>query len=161
MEELQRRVRLLEDRQEIVDLVIRYCVAVDRRDWDMFGSCLASSVRRDSGVLTREEFVAVVAGALPGFRSTQHLSSNQLVSFDTSDPDRAVCESDMYAQHFLEGSPGGDYYLLRARYRDEVVRTADGWKIEAITTTNRWEEGNLTAVAEAIERVRRNRTGRS
>lgn len=60
----------------------------------------------------------------------------------------------MYAQHLLEASLAGTYYLLRARYSDGLIRTPDGWKIESITTTNRWEEGNLNAVAEAIERVR-------
>jgi hypothetical protein len=52
-------------------------------------------VRRDSGELTKEEFVAVVEGALPRFQSTQHLSSNHVVSFDSTDPDRAICELDM------------------------------------------------------------------
>ena len=157
MDDLESRVRRLEDHQAIIDVVIRYCVAVDRRDWVMFASCFGSTVGRDSGELTREEFVAVVEAALPGFLSTQHLSSNHVVSFDPTDPDRAICESDMYAQHRLEASAAGTYYLLRARYRDEVVRTAAGWKIVSITTTNRWEEGNLNAVAEATEIVRRNR----
>jgi len=156
MSDLEDRVRRLEDRQLIVDIVIRYCVAVDSRDWSTFASCFAPTLRRETGELTREEFVAIVEGALPGFRSTQHLSTNHVVTFDPADPDRATCDSDMYAQHFLEASTAGTYYLLRARYSDQLIRTPDGWKIEAITTTNRWEEGNLNAVAEAIERVRLN-----
>ena len=158
MDDLESRVRRLEDHQSIIDVVVRYCVAVDRRDWAMFASCFAASVQGDSGELTREEFVAVVEGALPGFRSTQHLSSNHVVTLDPTDPDRATCELDMYAQHDLEASTEGVYYLLRARYRDELIRTAGGWKIQAITTTNRWEEGNLNAVAEAIENVRLNKS---
>ena len=135
-------------------MVVSYCVAVDRRDWAMFASLFAPTVRTDSGELSSAEFVAIVQGALPGFRSTQHLSTNHLVTFDPGDPDRATCESDMYAQHFLDASAGGTYYLLRARYSDVMTRTRTGWKIRAITTTNRWEEGNLNAVAEARERVR-------
>jgi hypothetical protein len=155
MNDLEGRIQHLEDRQAIIDVVIRYCVAVDRRDWAMFADCFASTVVRDSGEVSREEFVAIVEGALPGFRSTQHLSTNHVVTFDPGDPDRATCDSDMYAQHFLEESAGGTYYLLRARYSDLMTRTANGWKIQAITTTNRWEEGNRNAVAEATERVRR------
>jgi hypothetical protein len=155
MNDLEGRIQHLEDRQAIIDVVISYCVAVDRRDWPMFADCFASTVVRDSGEVSREEFVAIVEGALPGFRSTQHLSTNHVVTFDPGDPDRATCDSDMYAQHFLEESAGGTYYLLRARYSDLMTRTANGWKIQAITTTNRWEEGNLNAVAEATERVRR------
>jgi hypothetical protein len=152
--DLESRVRRLEDHQSIVDVAVRYCVAVDRRDWQMLAGCFTSTVRTDSGELSGQEFVAIVAGALPGFRCTQHLSTNHIVTFDETDPDRAKCESDMYAQHCLEESAHGTYYLLRARYSDQMVRTPDGWKIESITTTNRWEDGNLNAVAEAIERVR-------
>lgn len=158
MDDRELRLRRLEDRQLILDVVVRYCVAVDARDWTMFASCFAPSVRRDDGELAREDFVAVVEGALPGFRSTQHLSSNHVVTFDPNDQDRASCGFDMYAQHLLEASAAGTYYLLRARYTDGLVRTPDGWKIESITTTNRWDEGNLNAVAEAIERVRRTPT---
>lgn len=154
MDGLEDRVRRLEDRHSIVDVVVRYCVAVDARDWPLFASCFASSVRRDGGELARVDFVAVVEGALPGFRSTQHLSSNHVVTFDPNDRDQAICAFDMFAQHLLETSRAGTYYLLRARYAVGLTRTPDGWRIESITTTNRWEEGNLNAVAEAIERVR-------
>lgn len=157
--DLEGRLRRLEDHQAIIDVVIRYCVAVDRRDWALFADCFAPMMRTDTGQLASTEFVAMVEGALPGFRCTQHLSTNHVVTF--GGPDRATCESDMYAQHYLEDSPGGTYYLLRARYSDQLVRTQDGWKIESITTTNRWEEGNLNAVAEAIERVRLQRSAQA
>lgn len=150
--ELEGRLRRLEDRQAIVDVVIRYCVAVDSRDWTMFASCFAPVLTTDAGELTSEEFVGIVQGALPGFQRTQHLSTNHVVTFHGSD--RATCASDMYAQHLLEESSGGTYYLLRARYTEDLIRTPDGWRIRSITTTDRWEEGNLNAVAEAIERVR-------
>ena len=129
MDDLEGRIRRLEDRQAIVDVVIRYCVAVDRRDWTVFAECFAPTVQTDSGEVSGAGFVARVEAALPGFRSTQHLSTNHVVTFEDADPDRATCDSDMYAQHFLEESPGGTYYLLRARYSDRLVRTADGWKI--------------------------------
>lgn len=154
MNDINSRVRRLEDRQAIVDVVVRYCVAVDSRDWDLYAECFAATVRTDSGELSGPDFVEMVKGALPAFRSTQHLSTNHLVIFDESEPDVAVCASDMFAQHYLEGSTDGPYYLLRARYRDELVRTPEGSKISAITATNRWEDGNLNAVAEAFERIR-------
>ncbi len=149
MSDLADRVRRLEDRQEIIDVIVRYCVAVDARDWSMFADCFAPRVLRDTGEVSREEFVSIVEGALPGFAWTQHVSTNHLVTFDAADPDGATCDSDMVATHELAGSPHGTSYVLRARYRDRMVRTASGWRIRAITTTNRREEGNLDAVAEA------------
>ena len=148
------RMRRLEDRQSVVDVVVQYCVAVDAKDWNLFADCFAPTLRTESGEVSSADFVAMVKGALPAFRCTQHLSANHLVAFEPDDPDVAICTSDMFAQHFLEDSPGGAYYLLRARYRDEMIRTSHGWKISALTTSNRWEDGNLNAVAEAFERIR-------
>ena len=148
------RIRAIEDRTAIVDTVIQYCVAVDKRDWALFADCFAPRVQTEFGELQRREFVAIVETALPAFRSTQHLSTNHIVRFDPDNPDRATCESDMFAQHFLEDAVDGEFYLLRARYREEMVRTADGWRIGSITTSNRWEDGNLNAITEAMDRIR-------
>ena len=152
--DLENRIRRLEDRVSIVETVTRYCVGVDSKDWVLFSSCFAPMMQTEFGEVTREEFVAIVESALPAFRSTQHLSTNHVVTFDSSDPDTATCESDMFAQHFLEDSIGGAFYLLRARYSEQMIRTQEGWKIRSIATSNRWEDGNLDAVAEAMERVR-------
>ena len=152
--DIEARVRQLEDRVLISEVVIKYCVAVDRRDWEMFADCFADTLHTDEGDITRGEFVATVSGALDGFTVTQHLSPNHLISFDENDPDRAVCDSYMYAQHLIADSPNGEFYLLRAWYRDHLVRTSDGWRIERIDSRQRWEDGNTTAVTEAIERVR-------
>jgi len=152
--DLESRIRRLEDRVSIVETVTRYCVGVDSKDWVLFASCFAPRMRTEFGEMNREEFVAIVQSALPAFRSTQHLSANHVIAFDQSNPDMATCESDMFAQHFLEGSIGGAFYLLRARYSEQMTRTPEGWRIRSIATSNRWEEGNLNAVAEAMERLR-------
>lgn len=155
--DIEARIGQLEDRVLIGEVVIKYCVSVDRRDWEMFANCFADTLHTDEGDITREDFVATVSGALDGFTATQHLSPNHLISFDEHDPDRAVCDSYMYAQHLIEGSPSGEFYLLRAWYRNHMVRTRGGWRIEKIDSHQRWEEGNTTAVTEAIERVRSQR----
>jgi hypothetical protein len=159
MDDLEARVRRLEDRVSIGECVIRYGLAVDLRDWEMFAGVFTDPINTGydsegvpSGTTTRNDFVARVATALNGFTTTQHLTPNQVIEFDPDDPDRAVCISSMYAQHLLEHSPNGDYYLLRAIYTDYMRRTSKGWRIEGIDTRNRWEEGNLAAVDEAIER---------
>jgi hypothetical protein len=158
-DDLETRVRRLEDRVAISEVVIRYGLAVDRRDWAMFERGFTDPVNTGydsngvpSGTTSRQDLVALVSTALNGFDTTQHLSVNHVIEFDENDPDRAVCTSSMYAQHLLKGSTNGEYYLLRAIYTDYLRRTPDGWRIEGIDTENRWEEGNLTAVEEAIER---------
>lgn len=159
--DLEERIRRIEDRISIGETVIRYCVGVDRRDWVMFTDCFTDPVLTDydlddrpTGTVPRADLVARVAEALNGFTATQHLSPNHLITFDPGDPDRAVCESYMYAQHLLDGSPDGDYYLLRAAYTNHMLRTGDGWRIEGKSSDHRWSEGNENAVAEAIQRSR-------
>ncbi len=62
---------------------------------------------------SREELVSWISGALSGFTATQHLSPNHVIEFGAGDPDRAVCYSSMYAQHYLADAQGGDFFLLR------------------------------------------------
>lgn len=160
MQDVETLIRELADRAAISDTVIRYCLSVDRRDWAMFTRCFTDPVLTDyqdgspTGTLPRDALVAVVSEALDGFSLTQHLSTNHVIEFDPVDPDRAVCISAMHAQHLLPGSPNGDFYLLRALYTNHMRRTDHGWCIEGIDTDRRWEEGNLSAVQEAIQRTR-------
>jgi hypothetical protein len=157
--DLEARIRRLEDRAEISELVIKYAVGVDRRDWKMFADCFADPVYADYSELgstvgssSRAELVNRIAAVLDAFTATQHLSPNHLIEFDDSDPDRAVCHSYMYAQHLLEGSAGGEFYLLRGSYTNHVARTPEGWRIERLIQHVSWQDGNTGAVAEAAER---------
>jgi hypothetical protein len=58
----------------------------------------------------------------------------------------------MYAQHLMRGSGNGEFYLLRGSYTNHMLRTAQGWRIERIIQHRSWEDGNTSAVTEAIAR---------
>ena len=105
-----------------------------------------------AATISRADLVALVSTALSGFTATQHISPNHVIEFDASDPGRAICYSYMYAQHLLRGSENGEFYLLRGSYTNDMLRTADGWRIERIIQRRSWEYGNTSAVAEAIAR---------
>jgi hypothetical protein len=157
--DLEARIRRLEDRVEISEQVIRYAMGVDLRDWGMFADCFTDPIYADyaagdsaAGAVARDELVARIAGILDEFTATQHISPNHVIEFDEGDPDRATCHSYMYAQHLLEGSEHGDYYLLRGSYTNHMLRTADGWRIERIVQHPSWSDGNGRVVAEAIAR---------
>jgi hypothetical protein len=134
-------------------------MAVDRADWEMFGDCFTDPVHTDysgSGLpaadFARDDFVGIVRQALGGFTATQHLSPNHVIEFDDNDSDRATCYSYMYAQHHLEGSPNGDFFVLRGSYTNHMLRTSDGWRIESLTQHVSWSDGNENAVTEATAR---------
>ena len=121
--DLETRLRRLEDRTAISEVVVKYGLAVDRRDWALFADCFTDPVDTDYSGLgspakewERDAFVESIRLHLSGFTATQHISPNHLVAFDEQDPDRAICTSYMYAQHYLEGSPNGDFYLARGFY---------------------------------------------
>ena len=146
--DLESRLRRLEDRALISERVIKYAMAVDRRDWKMFADCFTDPVHADysengmpAADFARDDLVGIVREALSGFTATQHLSSNHVIEFDEGDPDRAICYSYMYAQHYLEGSEGGEFFLLRGSYTNHMLRTADGWRIERLIQHVSWREG--------------------
>jgi hypothetical protein len=157
--DLELRVRRLEDRALISEVVIQYALGVDRRDWEMFARCFTDPLYADfsglggqAGEGAREDFVAGVRQALDGFTATQHISPNHVIEFDDADSDRAICRSYMYAQHLLDGSEGGDVYLARGAYTSHMRRTSDGWRIERLIQHLSWQEGNQNAVSEATAR---------
>ena len=102
--------------------------------------------------LPRDAFAGFSGSALGGFTALQHISPNHVITFDETDPDRALCTSYMFAQHYLEGAEGGDTYIMRGSYENHVVRTRDGWKIEKLVQHLSWPEGNADLPAQAAAR---------
>ena len=137
--DLESRIRQLEDRALISERVIKYAVAVDGRDWEMFADCFTDPVHADysengrpAADFARDDLVGIVREALSRFTATQHLSPNHLIEFDENNPDRAICHSYMYAQHHLERPEGNEFVLLRGSYTNHMLRTSDGWRIERL-----------------------------
>ncbi|MGH8992019.1 MAG: nuclear transport factor 2 family protein [Acidimicrobiia bacterium] len=146
--DLEARIRRLEDRALISERVIKYAMAVDRRDWQMFAECFTDPVHADysenglpAADFARDDLVDIVRQAVSVLTATQHLSPNHVIDFDADDPDRATCYSTMYAQHHLEGADGAELYLLRGSYDNHMLRTSDGWRIERLVQHVSWREG--------------------
>jgi len=146
--ELERRVRRLEDRQQISETVIRYAMSLDRADWQLFRDCISDPIFIDfsqwSGMEARtwrrDEWADFAREVLTGFEARQHLSPNHVVEFDGDD--EATCVSYMYAQHHLPGAPGGDDFLMRGYYTNVLERSGGGWTIKSMTQHFVWGEGN-------------------
>ena len=154
---LEARIKRIEDRTAIIDLVIAYAVAIDEADWAGFAATMTDPVRIDfseAGMppadFPRDQFVGFASGVLEGWTARQHISPNHRVVFDETDPDKAICYSYMYAQHYKKDAPGGDFYLMRGSYDNELVRTADGWRITGITQHVSWLEGNPNALGQPV-----------
>lgn len=156
--DLESRIKRLEDRNAIVDVVIKYAMSIDRGDWTAYAEVFTDPVHIDfseaglpASDFARDAFVGFAKQGLEGWTARQHLSPNHVVEFDATDPDKAICYSYMYAQHYLKGAPAGDSYLMRGSYDNHMVRTADGWKIASLTQHISWLEGNQNALRQAAE----------
>ena len=62
------------------------------------------------------------------------------------DGDTARHRCQMQAQHVRHGADGGPNYIVAGRYEDELVRTADGWRIAHRDLVIVWTDGNIRVV---------------
>ena len=87
------RLQALLDKQEIEEVVLRYCRGIDRRDFDLVRSCYHSDAQDHHGSFdgTVDEFVTWVDGLTSRYRWTTHLVGNVLI--DLADDGVAACET--------------------------------------------------------------------
>jgi len=123
-----------DDRQDIFDLLVRYATGIDRRDWPLFRTVFTEDCELDYGEIGAWNGVDAVtdfmeqAHAMAGH--TLHRLTNQAISVDG---DTAVARTYVDALIMLgdnkSGGTGGAGVNGIGFYDDEIVRTADGWRI--------------------------------
>jgi ketosteroid isomerase-like protein len=121
----------ISDRIEIEQLLIRYCYAIDQRDWDAY-----RAVYTDDAVIddvsagpgnSVDDMVEFLSGALERVVLIQHAISTSLIEID-GDAARArtVCHCPVVLDR---GNGDSQMFFQGLWYVDELVRTPDGWKI--------------------------------
>lgn len=116
------------DEHDIAALLVRYATGIDRRDWDAFRSCFADDVVAVyDGIATWlgvDEITAFMVDAHADMGHTMHRIMNPAIEVD-GDTATARCYVDLVAM-----MPDGQTGVKTAGfYDDELVRTADGWRI--------------------------------
>ena len=100
-------------------------------------------------VLTPEQWATGVRSLNGNFDSTQHISTNHVVTFDGDDA--ATCVSYMHAQHWFsaerlaELGHGGDqarWCTLGGYYTNSLRRDSDGWRIRRCQLDVTWVTGD-------------------
>lgn len=126
--DLAARIRRLEDRAELQDLVIRYFVAADDDDVETLAGTfadgaefLASGFSCGTG---RDAIVEFIRSDRRNMGVTVHTRDYTLLSFPELDADRATGITGAH----LELARGGTTLFGAVRYLDDFVRTADGWR---------------------------------
>lgn len=147
--------RLL-DRHEISDVQIRYATGTDSRDWKLFRTCFADEVEVDFSEgfgqpamrMTADDWVAGTAPRMESFKATQHMITNQTITFDGSD--HATCVAYVRASHHLPNSLGDSDQTVYGYYTNQFTRTPDGWRIAKVKLTALWMTGNFGVFRSAL-----------
>jgi len=144
------RVRRLLDRAEIADVLGRYAYGMDARDWDMVRSCWAEKIAFDfTGLdlwdeplesVDREVWMRTLQAFFAALPASQHLNTPVLYEFDGDD--RCTVIAVLHAKHWRPNESGDPLQTVVGYYRDELIRTDDGWKICAMKEEVQFNEGN-------------------
>jgi uncharacterized protein (TIGR02246 family) len=117
-----------EDRQDICDVLVRYATGIDRRDWPLFATVFTDDCECDYGEIGRwhgvDEITAFMDASHAAAGHTMHRMTNHVIDIDG---DRAAARTYVDAYILAPGSTAGVNAV--GIYDDELVRTADGWRV--------------------------------
>lgn len=124
------RIRQIEDREAIKDLVVLYGFVMDERDVPSIRKLFTedAELRSADGVFAAvgiDRIIETYEGRFAALGPTNHVSHGHVVRLDPQDPDSA---SGLVAAS-AEVVRNGETMLVALRYHDRYRRTADGWRI--------------------------------
>ena len=118
--ELARKVRRLDDRQQLAELISRYGMAVDDRDFDTVTRMFAPD-GVFCGMQGRPAVLEFYRERLRAYTATTHYAHTWHFDFDSDDRARGAVNA--HAELCVDGKT----YRLSLRYMDRYVRSAEGW----------------------------------
>lgn len=133
------------DRQDIIDLTIRYCWSIDSHEWEALREVFLPNATARLGDERDgiDSIIARITHALSPLDASQHIISNHQV---TVTGDVATSRCYLHAQHVRRAAVGGPNYVVAGRYQDRLVRTTQGWRIERRDLFVDWTDGNVNVV---------------
>ena len=132
----------MSDRDDIIDLTIAYTWALDNKNIEGLRDVFLPDATADlrgrwcEGV---DAIMARIGGSVLRFDSTQHLIGNHRIVV-TGDTATSSCH--LQSQHTRYGLEGGENCIVGGSYHDDLVRTANGWRIKHRRLEQRWMDGN-------------------
>ena len=137
----------LADKLAIIELLNRFGMAIDLRDWESFHSLFTEEVEFDyssigevAGTLHPDDITNTARRDLGGFEATQHVITNHQVQLSE---DRATCYAQVRAMHLLPNDKTESLLETGGYYTAELVRIDSNWKIQNWKFTILWSNGDL------------------
>lgn len=145
--DLEARVRIMEDKAKLTDLLNYYARTLDLATsdpsyWPNWESCFTEDCTaeypygRHEG---REGLSAWVSSYHAPIHAFQHLSSNFEIEIDG---DTARARTNLFCACVFNADNPRDYFAEGGPYEWEFRRTAEGWKIKSVHLTVVWIAGN-------------------
>lgn len=138
------------DEKAIVDVAIRYCYALDTRQWAELNQVFlpdATAELAETHHVGLDDIVSRCSSALNPLDGSQHIVSNHQVVLNGNE---ATHRCYLHAQHVRASADGGSNFVVGGRYEDDLVRTTDGWRIKHRRLVVMWTEGNNKVVRRGL-----------
>jgi hypothetical protein len=127
-----KRLQAIADRDEIRQVIYRYCRGIDRRCYDLVRDCYHSDATDDHGEYRGgvDGFITYVERTMTIWESTNHFVGNLLIDLDG---DRARVETYAVAYHHMAATDSKPLreLIARIRYIDDFERRDNVWRIAA------------------------------
>lgn len=133
----------ISDILEIQALLTDYVFALDTKDIDRLDAVFLPDAQCDYRATGGRaggwaEIKPWLVSALNGFGTTQHLIGLPQIRFDPQDGTRATAMTMLFNPMQMLPEKGGQIFFIGATYSDELIRTADGWRIARRTEIAPW-----------------------
>ncbi|MDH6244303.1 nuclear transport factor 2 family protein [Mycobacterium sp. OTB74] len=116
------------DREDIAEVLIRYATGIDRRDWPLFRTVFTADCVLDYGEIGTWNGVDAVTEFMDQTHAmaghTMHRLTNHAVAIDGD-----IATARTYVDALIMMADNNSGVNAVGFYDDELVRTADGWRI--------------------------------
>lgn len=145
IEQLEKRLRILEDRDQLTALLNQYCYIADAKDWKGYSETFI-----EDGAMHYESWPAVrgraaiekAASAEQIFEGLQHSMTNMQFEIDGSD--KATGRAYLWFAATPETTKPSITYSFGGPYNFDFVRTSEGWRISQMRLRKIWAFGEDT-----------------
>jgi hypothetical protein len=140
------QLQLLFDRLAIDDLLSRYTVALDTKEWGLLATVFTADATIDytsSGGIKGQfpEVAAWLEKTLATFSMTQHMLGNKVIRLDG---DQGTGRTYFFNPNTLVDAAGRSPLLfVGGFYLDRFVRTEQGWRIEDRYEETSWMKSDI------------------
>jgi len=146
IQDLQKRLKLLEDKEQLASFMNYYCRVADDLDWRAWGDCFSEDATFEYtpvGIFTGREAIREGTAGTIMYETTMHYISN--VQFEV-DGDSAVGTAYLRYAGVVSRNNPENHLAFGGPYRWEYRRSKEGWKITKLKLETCWtNQGNLTS----------------